>query len=118
MAAGRVVGLYEGGDAPRGGDRVAGVGRHRAVPGTERVEVHARVSGPGADPLVAGCGHPPRAISPVRGRVVDRHPWCEGAMSEPPDRAAFYAMAPGGWRDYWTLLHPPYTVWHLSYVVI
>ena len=34
------------------------------------------------------------------------------------DRAAFYTMAPGGWRDYWSLLHPPYTVWHLSYVVI
>ncbi|HET9722446.1 MAG TPA: hypothetical protein VFR44_01245 [Actinomycetota bacterium] len=34
------------------------------------------------------------------------------------DRPAFYALAPGGWRDYWTLLHPPYTVWHLSYVVI
>jgi hypothetical protein len=34
------------------------------------------------------------------------------------DRAAFYALSPGGWRDYWTLLHPPYTVWHLSYVVI
>ena len=33
-------------------------------------------------------------------------------------RAAFYALAPGGWRDYWTLLHPPYTVWHLSYVAI
>ena len=25
---------------------------------------------------------------------------------------------PGGWRDYWTLLHPPYTMWHLSYVVM
>lgn len=24
----------------------------------------------------------------------------------------------GGWRDWWTLLHPPYTAWHLSYVVI
>ena len=33
-------------------------------------------------------------------------------------RPAFYALAPGGWRDYVTLLHPPYTVWHLSYVVI
>ncbi|HEX5936849.1 MAG TPA: hypothetical protein VFZ75_04025 [Actinomycetota bacterium] len=31
-------------------------------------------------------------------------------------RPAFYALAPGGWRDWWTLLHPPYTVWHLSYV--
>lgn len=33
-------------------------------------------------------------------------------------RAAFYALRPGGWRDYWTLLHPPYTAWHLSYVVL
>jgi hypothetical protein len=33
-------------------------------------------------------------------------------------RPAFYALAPGGWRDYVTLLHPPYTVWHLSYVAI
>jgi hypothetical protein len=33
-------------------------------------------------------------------------------------RPAFYALAPGGWRDYATLLHPPYTVWHLSYVAI
>jgi hypothetical protein len=33
-------------------------------------------------------------------------------------RPAFYALEPGGWRDYVTLLHPPYTVWHLSYVVI
>src|SRR2546423_5747977 len=33
-------------------------------------------------------------------------------------RPAFYALAPGGWRDYWTLLHPPYTAWHLSYVAI
>ena len=39
-------------------------------------------------------------------------------MTEEPDRAAFYALTPGGWRDYWSLLHPPYTVWHLSYVVI
>jgi ubiquinone/menaquinone biosynthesis methyltransferase len=32
--------------------------------------------------------------------------------------AAFYALAPGSWRDYWTLLHPPYTAWHLSYVLL
>ena len=35
-----------------------------------------------------------------------------------PARPAFYALAPGGWRDYVTLLHPPYTLWHLSYVAI
>jgi hypothetical protein len=33
-------------------------------------------------------------------------------------RPAFYALRPGGWRDYVTLLHPPYTAWHLSYVVV
>jgi hypothetical protein len=33
-------------------------------------------------------------------------------------RPAFYALAPGSWRDYLTVLHPPYTAWHLSYVAI
>lgn len=33
-------------------------------------------------------------------------------------RPSWYALDPGGWRDYVTLLHPPYTAWHLSYVVI
>jgi hypothetical protein len=33
-------------------------------------------------------------------------------------RPAYYAARGGGWRDWWTLLHPPYTAWHLSYVVI
>ena len=33
-------------------------------------------------------------------------------------RPAFYALAPGGWRDYLTILHPPYTAWHLSYIAI
>jgi len=36
----------------------------------------------------------------------------------PLDRPAFYALAPGRWRDLVTLLHPPYTAWHLSYVAI
>ena len=39
-------------------------------------------------------------------------------MAERESRPAFYAAAPGGWRDWWTLLHPPYTAWHLAYVVI
>src|ERR1700755_3241276 len=33
-------------------------------------------------------------------------------------RPAYYAARPGAWRDWWTLLHPPYTAWHLAYVVI
>jgi hypothetical protein len=39
-------------------------------------------------------------------------------VSEAQARPAFYALAPGSWRDYVTLLHPPYTAWHLSYVAI
>ena len=34
------------------------------------------------------------------------------------DRPAFYALRRGGWRDLVTLLHPPYTAWHLSYVAL
>lgn len=33
-------------------------------------------------------------------------------------RPAYYAARSGAWRDWWTLLHPPYTAWHLAYVVI
>jgi hypothetical protein len=33
-------------------------------------------------------------------------------------KPAFYALDAGGWRDYVTILHPPYTLWHLSYVAI
>jgi hypothetical protein len=33
-------------------------------------------------------------------------------------RPAFYALRSGGWRDYVTLLHPPYTLWHLSYAAL
>ncbi len=47
-------------------------------------------------------------------------------MREPPagtadagaPRPAFYALRSGGWRDLVTLLHPPYTAWHLSYVAL
>jgi len=32
---------------------------------------------------------------------------------------AYYAARTRGWRrDLWALLHPPYTAWHLSYVLI
>jgi hypothetical protein len=32
---------------------------------------------------------------------------------------AYYTGRSGGWRrDVWAVLHPPYTAWHLSYVVI
>ena len=37
-------------------------------------------------------------------------------MSRPAP--AFYALGGGGVRDYVTLLHPPYTAWHLAYAVV
>ena len=39
-------------------------------------------------------------------------------MTAARPRPAFYALRPGGWRDYVTLLHPPSTAWHLSYVAV
>jgi hypothetical protein len=43
-----------------------------------------------------------------------------GARNVPETLAPAYYTALGrGWRrDVWALLHPPYTAWHLSYVVI
>lgn len=40
------------------------------------------------------------------------------AAAEADQRPAFYALELGSWRDYVTLVHPPYTLWHLSYVVL
>jgi hypothetical protein len=39
-------------------------------------------------------------------------------VAESEHRPAYYSAGPGGWRDWWSILHPPYTAWHLSYVVI
>jgi hypothetical protein len=39
-------------------------------------------------------------------------------VGAPRVKPAFYALRPGGWRDYVTLLHVPYTLWHLSYVAL
>jgi len=49
---------------------------------------------------------------------ADREPGQEASAPGAAGRPAFYAAGPGRWRDWWTLLHPPYTAWHLAYVVI
>ena len=33
-------------------------------------------------------------------------------------RPAWYVASPGGWRDWLSVLHLPYTSWHLAYVLI
>ena len=43
--------------------------------------------------------------------------WSGDAVRAEP-RPAWYALDAGGWRDYVTLLHAPYTAWHLSYVAV
>jgi hypothetical protein len=40
------------------------------------------------------------------------------ASADQRPRPAYYAAGPGRLRDWWTLLHPPFTAWHLSYVVL
>ncbi|HYZ52492.1 MAG TPA: hypothetical protein VE733_03145, partial [Streptosporangiaceae bacterium] len=55
-------------------------------------------------------GPPGEAPGPPQGEP--------GASGAPSARPAYYAAPPGRWRDWWTLLHPPYTAWHLSYTVI
>ena len=50
-----------------------------------------------------------------------RSPAADSAGYRTRAGAAYYAAnagRSGGWRDWWTLLHPPYTAWHLSYVVL
>src|SRR5664279_4985728 len=37
---------------------------------------------------------------------------------DPAVGAAFYARRGSTPADWWTVLHPPYTLWHLSYVAM
>ncbi|HWE71176.1 MAG TPA: hypothetical protein VG205_12460 [Acidimicrobiales bacterium] len=50
------------------------------------------------------------------GRPTEVEP--DGTLAAPPG-AAYYASADHTrWRDVQAILHPPYTAWHLAYVVI
>lgn len=48
----------------------------------------------------------------------DAHTLSAQAAAGNSPRPAWYAAGPGLWRDWLTLLHPPYTAWHLSYVLV
>ncbi|MEK7860195.1 MAG: hypothetical protein AAB284_02435, partial [Chloroflexota bacterium] len=75
-------------------------------------DVRSDVLGLGAAVVTWGVVRSTRAASPD-GQVEAT--WPAGEPLAPP---AFYALPSGGWRDYVTLLHPPYTAWHLSYAVL
>ena len=78
-------------------------------------ELHARLPDLRAGRALARRGDRGRARASAqpRGRATS-----SGDVAVTETRSAFYALEPGGWRDYVTLLHPPYTLWHLSYVAI
>jgi ubiquinone/menaquinone biosynthesis methyltransferase len=72
----------------------------------------------------AGTTEGPQGQGPLGAeRPMGRRPWEPGPGGSRREQRvsvapAFYALEGGGWRDYWTLLHPPYTAWHLSYVLL
>jgi ubiquinone/menaquinone biosynthesis methyltransferase len=98
-------------------DRSSDVDRYWQEAGLTDVEVTRMSFGAGVvtSAVKVGATEGPRAMG--------RRPWEPGPggprrelrVSVAP---AFYALKAGGWRDYWTLLHPPYTAWHLSYVLL
>ena len=100
----------------RGRARLAGVARRRPLPRAEHPRLLRALPARGGARLWRDAGLrdvQARRLEPRRRRRrVGRARVSSGA------RPAFYALAPGGWRDYVTLLHPPYTLWHLSYVAI
>src|SRR5439155_3262704 len=61
-----------------------------------------------------GRRRPPRHEPRRRGG----HVGAQDLMVDRTYRAAFYAARAGTLGDWWTLLHPPYTAWHLSYVAV
>jgi hypothetical protein len=74
-----------------------------------------------AGPAAARTAPAPAGTAPAPDRPGAVADGAAPAREDPatgPARPAFYAAGPGRWRDWWTLLHPPYTAWHLSYVVI
>ena len=64
----------------------------------------------------AGLARRARAADELRRRRRDAA--ASAPLSARLERPAFYALRGGGWRDLVTLLHPPYTAWHLSYVAL
>ena len=72
-------------------------------------DIRSRRMSFGAGVVMSGTKEIPGGGATARGPSV---------ASSPALTRAFYALPSGGWRDYWSLLHPPYTAWHLSYVLM
>ena len=116
-AAARACGTLTSVSVSRSQDARSGAGgRTSAVPRHEHRELLGALPAGAQLALVGRGGHRGHPCSPPHARRRCRRLGPPGVNEQP--RPAFYALPAGGWRDYVTLLHVPYTLWHLSYVVI
>src|SRR5262249_52444986 len=111
-----VVGLHAHCTPADRGCGVPGVGGHGSVPRAEHLALRRGEPARDDRSVVPGRRGPSHQNETVPLRHLVRSLGSEGEVTD--DRPAFYALPTGGWRDWWTLLHPPYTLWHLSYVAI
>src|SRR5439155_27325090 len=109
-------GVRSSGPAARRLGRLAGLARRGALPRPEHPRLLRASAAAGPARAVARRRRDGRARPAPQPRRRARR------LGDPRVsalvRPAFYALRPGGWRDYVTLLHPPYTLWHLSYVAL
>src|SRR5262249_25404032 len=91
--------------------------RGRAIPRRQYSTFLGTHSGAGPHRPLARRRPPRRSSTPTKPRRRHRRVG-RARVSNADTRPAFYALRPGAWRDFVTLLHPPYTLWHLSYVAL
>jgi demethylmenaquinone methyltransferase / 2-methoxy-6-polyprenyl-1,4-benzoquinol methylase len=92
---------------------LATVERYWREAGLDDVHTRRMSVGGGVVMWATKAGPPPAAgASPADASPAD------ASLPSASLAPAFYAARGHGWRDYWTLLHPPYTIWHLSYVLL
>lgn len=84
----------------------------------ERIWHDAGLTDVRVDALGLGAAVVVSGQTPRRPALVDASTAAWRRPDEEATAPAFYALPSGGWRDYVTLLHPPYLLWHLSYVVL
>ena len=127
--AGRVVSRRWGSVGAFLGPSIQGFYRRHPQAAIERywrdaglADVRARRMSLGGGVVMSATKRCPPTEPPYACRGTERSQSTEertrDSDSPRPLRPAFYALSAGGWRDYWTLLHPPYTAWHLSYVLM
>ena len=75
--------------------------------------IPARIAGPGLADLVALRAPLDHDLGQRAGDVGLQSQWLRRSLIR-----LSMPRQTGRWPSWWTLLHPPYTAWHLSYVVL